>query len=315
MAAHNGRKLTGNAVCAVVVTHNRPKLLGRCLKALAAQSARCDVVVVDNASTEETGRLLDAWSAADPAHRLAVRSDVNIGGAGGFAFGVKTALERLSVQRLWLMDDDAFAPPHALQSLLDAVDTDDCGYSSVAVGSGEGERSDLVWHANLSGSGGGARTRLEDLGQIDEVSSLPFLGFLLSRPIVERIGLPDESFFLCADDVEYSARIRKNGGRLLLVRDSVIFHPLPKRRQIAMFGKRIDFRYQSVVKSYYEVRNKIRVARRYWPLELWSRTVPGLVLRLALSLALEAERRARVGAFFLGCWDGFRDVGGRRKGF
>ena len=314
MAAQNERSSSSNAVCAVVVTHNRPKLLQRCLDALAAQSARCDVVVVDNASAEETRRLLDAWSEADPAHRLALRSDVNIGGAGGFSLGVKTALERLSVQRLWLMDDDAFAPPHALQSLLDAVDTDDCGYSSVAVGSGEGERSNLVWHASLQGSGG-ARTRLEDLGQIDEVSSLPFLGFLVSRPIVERIGPPDESFFLCADDVEYSARIRKNGGRLLLVRDSVIFHPLPKRRQIAIFGKRIDFRYQSVMKSYYEVRNKIRVARRYWPLELWSKTVPGLVIRLVLSLALEAERRARVGAFLLGCWDGFRDVGGRRKGF
>ena len=43
------------AVLAVVVTYNRCKLLRRCLSSLEAQTAPCDILVVDNASTDETG--------------------------------------------------------------------------------------------------------------------------------------------------------------------------------------------------------------------------------------------------------------------
>jgi len=46
-------------VIAVVVTHNRKKLLAECLSALARQSRPPDrVVVVDNASTDGTGEML-----------------------------------------------------------------------------------------------------------------------------------------------------------------------------------------------------------------------------------------------------------------
>lgn len=273
------------------------------------------MVVVDNASEPETIRVLNAWSAADPLHRVAIRCVVNVGGAGGFAKGVRKAMEKSSTRWLWLMDDDAFVPEQALEHLMAAVDGEDCCYASVAVGAGEGEQNDLVWHATESPDGSRVRTNIRELEKVAEVRSVPFLGFLVSRCMVERIGPPDDSFFVCADDVEYSARIRQNGGRVLLVRNSVIYHPMPKRRQIPIFGRRIDFRYQPVRKSYYEVRNKIRVAQRYWPSALWSKTIPGLVFRLGLSLVLETERRARFGAFVLGFWDGLRDVGGRREGF
>jgi GT2 family glycosyltransferase len=43
----------------MVVTHDRPLLLRRCLQAIAAQSRRPDaVLVVDNASGAETARVL-----------------------------------------------------------------------------------------------------------------------------------------------------------------------------------------------------------------------------------------------------------------
>ncbi len=46
-------------VCAVVVTYNRSDLLSRCLDHLAAQSRSPEhTVVVDNASTDDTSRLL-----------------------------------------------------------------------------------------------------------------------------------------------------------------------------------------------------------------------------------------------------------------
>ena len=51
---------TKHKTCAVVVTHNRRALLERCLAALKQQSAPCDVLVVDNASTTVLCRM--AWT-------------------------------------------------------------------------------------------------------------------------------------------------------------------------------------------------------------------------------------------------------------
>jgi GT2 family glycosyltransferase len=47
-------------VWAVVVTHNRRAMLGRCLEALAEQRRRPDrILVVDNASTDGTHEMLE----------------------------------------------------------------------------------------------------------------------------------------------------------------------------------------------------------------------------------------------------------------
>ena len=57
-------------VVAVVVTYNREQLLSECLDALAAQERRPDaVVVIDNASTDASGRVADQHAVgADVVH-------------------------------------------------------------------------------------------------------------------------------------------------------------------------------------------------------------------------------------------------------
>ena len=104
---------TKHKTCAVVVTHNRRALLERCLAALKQQSAPCDVLVVDNASTDGTERWLAEQAAQDSRLRL-YRSAENLGGAGGFHTGMRLALEA-GYEWLWIMDDDSLAAPTALE--------------------------------------------------------------------------------------------------------------------------------------------------------------------------------------------------------
>ena len=77
------------AVAAVVVTYNRRALLMEALAAVQAQTRPADtVIVVDNASTDESAA---AVAQRFPAARLE-RLARNTGGAGGFAFGLAAAL-------------------------------------------------------------------------------------------------------------------------------------------------------------------------------------------------------------------------------
>ena len=102
-------------VAAVVVTYNRNELLAQCIKALLGQqNAVCDILIVDNASTDGTGAYLAALN--EP--RVHSRSTgANLGGAGGFNFGMRWAVEA-GYDLVWIMDDDTLPHPDSLAQLL-----------------------------------------------------------------------------------------------------------------------------------------------------------------------------------------------------
>ncbi len=104
-------------VTAVVVTFDRVELLKEALQALQGQSRPIDhIVVVDNASTDGTQGFLDALVDAENNVEV-VRLDRNVGGAGGFAEGMRQA-HAAGCDWIWLMDDDAAPAPDSLRILL-----------------------------------------------------------------------------------------------------------------------------------------------------------------------------------------------------
>ena len=83
--------IDANAVTAVVVTYNRLALLQQCLAALCAQTVRSfTVLVVDNASTDGTA---DYLKTLDMPGLVCRNPGKNLGGAGGFAYGIRAAAE------------------------------------------------------------------------------------------------------------------------------------------------------------------------------------------------------------------------------
>ena len=202
-------------ICAVVVTHNRVALLEQCLDALRAQTRRPDrIVVVDNASTDAT------------ADFLALQEDVttltlamNEGSSGGFSKGMQAAYAD-QAEWLWLMDDDTIPQPTALEHLLDAETQAEVRSSKVVWKDGR------LHPMNLPGI---ERERIEPLIEAAPHHTLPlkvatWVSLLVHRSVVDRFGLPDERFFIWSDDLEYTARITTNGGRIDLVPASVAEH-------------------------------------------------------------------------------------------
>ena len=105
-------------VTAVVVTWNRKGLLLECLDCLKRQTAKADILVVDNASTDGTGEALQPL--VEAGEIACVNPGKNLGGAGGFQFGVKAAV-KAGCDYVWIMDDDSMPAPTALAELLNAA--------------------------------------------------------------------------------------------------------------------------------------------------------------------------------------------------
>lgn len=295
-------------VTALVVTYNRKALLARCLQSMHEQTRRPDrVLIVDNASGDGTREMLhgEGWLQRAGFELLAL--DDNTGGAGGFAAGLAHAVAT-SAEWIWLMDDDALPHRDALERLLargfDPADM----YGSAAV---SGER--LAWPMMPHGGREPDMAyRADELGEQVEVQFIPFLGLMLHASMVRRIGVPDAGFFIAADDVDYSFRARAAGARLWLVPASRIEHPASERYFIGLPGRRFHALRLVPWKRYYDVRNRIFVARNHYGAKLYYGTLPGSALRLLATLWHEKQRMRQLWAFIAGMTDGLLGRKGRR---
>jgi rhamnopyranosyl-N-acetylglucosaminyl-diphospho-decaprenol beta-1,3/1,4-galactofuranosyltransferase len=255
----------GHGVVGVVVTWNRSSMVERILRAIDAQTAPPDsVVVVDNASTDDTPQVLERLGRdlGTPLHVL--RMDTNTGGAGGFHAGLAAALEQ-GARLVWLMDDDGRPPPDCLEQLLPVVgDFPFVGPAVVA----EDDPERLCFPIRLPGT---AKV-VHDLSDVEQVAVdglvegvvIPFNGVLLTADLVERIGLPREEFFIWGDDVEYLWRAKRAGARVATVVGSRFLHPATDDLGTPMvFGRTTYNHSPSDLKHYCMVRNNVTNLRDY----------------------------------------------------
>ena len=240
----------------VVVTFNRADLLVRMLDGLAAQtSPPQEVIVVDNASTDHTAAVL---AARTDLPLTVVSMTENLGGAGGFHRGVELAYAA-GHDRIWLMDDDVVPAPDCLEVLLArpepclmAVREDLSG----ALVEKAAIRFDLDNPLAIRPKRASVDTTYASRAEMPEVvpvENVAFEGFMVNREVVEAIGLPDPSFFIFYDDVDFAVRARKAGFPIVAVRDAVLVRQLDFSQQHDLAGW----------KGYYMYRNLFVVHLRY----------------------------------------------------
>jgi rhamnopyranosyl-N-acetylglucosaminyl-diphospho-decaprenol beta-1,3/1,4-galactofuranosyltransferase len=254
--------VSGVRVVAVVVTFNRLSLLQGLVARLREVGEVDEVLVIDNASSDGTG----AWLAgAGVTHRTLAE---NKGGAGGFHDGLEWAMER-GADLAWLMDDDGLPDRDCLATLLTRQDEFDF-WGPVVVDEASPDR--LVFPIRLPG---GTRVvhRMADVevaavdGMIRDIV-IPFNGVLVTRALVEKIGLPREEFFIWGDDVEYLWRAERAGARIATMVGARVHHPsVGDLGTPMMFGRTTYNHSPSDLKHYCMARNNLLNLRAYrgWP--------------------------------------------------
>ena len=77
-------------IVAVIVTYNRKELLGENIQMLLEQTRSIDrICIVDNCSTDGTPKYLQKNGWKNNNQFVYIRTESNIGGAGGFYTGTK----------------------------------------------------------------------------------------------------------------------------------------------------------------------------------------------------------------------------------
>lgn len=240
----------GNGVCAVIVTYNRQEKLRVCLEHLGRLSEGPErVLIVDNASSDGTPEMVRS---AYPGYDLLVLEH-NLGGSGGFEAGMRRAYAS-GYEYVWLFDDDAYADPDCLRLLL--AETDNADVVVPVQIDQTGRRYGCFRWDN-----GFATVPLEGESAIP-VDIFAFVGPLISRRVIERVGFPRVDFFISADDTEYALRIKGAGLRVVCARSAVFFHDYGGQTlRVRRFGRESLRSTQPSWKNYYNVRNEILMVR------------------------------------------------------
>ena len=195
-----------NKICAIVVTYNRKILLKQSLQALLDQTVTdFDILVVDNASTDNTREYIDDLLQEERIDY--VNTGANLGGSGGFNHGLKVACKR-GYQYVWMMDDDTMPTPTALEKILEAdkILGGNYGYLASEVLFTDGQPCKMNGQKVLK--------KWFDESQylkngILRTTRATFVSFFVRTAVVEKVGLSYKEFFIWGDDMEYSNRISR----------------------------------------------------------------------------------------------------------
>ena len=265
----------------IIVTHNSAAQIGACLRALQQQryEAEYEIVVVDNASRDESRAILAGF----PAARLVAEAE-NWGFAGGVNRGVAAAHGRI----IALLNPDAEPAPDWLAQLAVALDDPHTG----VVGSkvlGHDRRiqslgSELQLPVLLSEYRCAGQPDTDQAEAIADVWAVHGAAMAFARPVWEALGGLDEGFFPAYwEESDFCERARRAGYRVVVAPQAVVLH-----HEASATGK-----YSPEFYFYYH-RNRLRYATKWldWP-ALWGSFRPAEHARLQTAPVLD-RRVARL---------------------
>ncbi|MCP3931916.1 MAG: glycosyltransferase family 2 protein [Bacteroidetes bacterium] len=247
-------------VLIIIVTWNKQSYvvdLLNSLNKLHYLQDKMDIVVVDNASTDETVSILKR----DFSHVHLIENIENIGGTGGFNTGLAYAFNKPegSYEYLWLLDNDVLVHPDTLSELISVLESE----QDIAIAGSTMMQLTTPWRINEMGSfvdlGRGAllhNRHLEDVTGLKgksvqqlqdekndlsehlkhcqpnmDVDYVAAASLVVRTQVAKEAGLWDD-YFIHYDDVEWCLRIAKLGHRIVVSARSLIWH-LPAEHKVS----------------------------------------------------------------------------------
>lgn len=244
-------------IAAVIVTYNRKLLLAENISMLLKQTRPIDkIFIIDNCSTDGTFDFLTEKGWIDSPQFVYIKTESNIGGAGGFYTGTKAAYEAGADWIIQMDDDgrpaDKFTVEH-LMGVAEQLYRENVANRKIYVNA-------LVQQGDLlSFKMGNKYTVQEAMDAADNGIIIgeanPFNGTVISKELVAAIGYPNKEFFIKGDEVDYKQRSFDAGAYVCTAVNARYIHPRPETYEKKVLGKKVPFFVEAPWKEYYAARN------------------------------------------------------------
>lgn len=312
----------------IIVTYNRLDSLKKALEKLEKQTIEpYKIIVVDNHSTDDTEKYMNRFNNSDKI--VYYRLNENLGGSGGFSYGVMKALE-FNPDWIALSDDDAFYDDKYFEVINNYIHR----YPKIKCFCGEvlldgGDTIQLSQRQNISDWITLRRKNVpEELYKRESFicDTTTFVGNVINVNLIKKIGLPRNDFFIWIDDIEYSCRMREYT-KLMVVPSAKIYHKDPLGTEKREKTEEVEAKnaldrniLTDGFKTYYGFRNSIVLRRNYSRHPQLSKVYTRLLLTLNEFLILtknnyKGKRKYLLKMFKDAYKDGYKDSLGRNDNY
>ena len=244
-------------VSIVTVNFNQPAVTEDLLLSIEKTNsyANIEIIVVDNASKVNP---VPEWSVKYPAAKL-IRSDKNLGFAGGNNLGIKEA----TGDYLFLVNNDTEFTPGLINKLVDVLNNNaDAGMISPMIKYYSDKH--LIQYAGYTAMNyytcrnNCIGFKQSDNGQFDHITGPTAYchgaAMMIRKEAIDKAGLMNENFFLYYEEVYWAEQIIRAGYKAWVCTDALIYH-----KESVSVGKK------SRLKEYFMNRNRILFIRRNAP--------------------------------------------------
>lgn len=206
----------------IIPTHNRAEKLGNCLRALKAQTLSpesFEVIVVDDGSQDDTGRILKEWATSWPTLRVVHQKNAGQGNARNH--GIQIAVGQIVV----FLGDDIYAQPDFLEKHSD-FHQEHPGKEWAALGLTVWDPSELVTPFMKWMTHGGPQFAYHHLKPHEEAS---FWYFYTSNLSLKHELLMEDRFDPAFrgygwEDIELGYRLSQKGLKLVFLPEALALH-------------------------------------------------------------------------------------------
>lgn len=212
-----------------------------------------EVIVVDNGSKEDEASILQERYP----YIKAIRSDKNLGFAGGNNLGIKTARGKY----LYLINNDTIFKDFNPQVLIHRLESSQtiamvCPKIRFAWGNNPIQFAGYTPLSTITVRNKAIGFGEEDKGQYDTPYSTPYAhgaAMMLKREVIDKVGLMPECYFLYYEELDWSMMITRAGYEIWYEPTSTIYH-----KESQSTGQ------NSPLRTYYITRNRLLLVKRNW---------------------------------------------------
>lgn len=276
IGAHDAIITPVSAICAIFPHTSNAERTLTCLNRLVQQSHRPDSIVIINNGAEDSPALAEARSIAagalPPGTLHILQAGADLGNVGACARGMEFAFEQLKADYVWVLDDNTWPRPDALQKLLAAevsaqtvrvclcIDPARAGELSRPLSLPTNKAG--VWHPITLKTELPANPVIPCRGGI--------FGALFPRASWQAIGTPSEQLHTQGTD-EYSWKLQQAGFSFATVASAELELPAAEKPLIHYRLANRSFFYEPgipLMRQYYKTRNwawlqRLRAPRNY----------------------------------------------------
>ena len=229
----NTKKLKKPVCDVVVVNYNAGAYLARCVASIFQSDVPINLIIVDNASVDDSLEKIEQLDAGKHQLRIIYNSE-NLGFARAVNIGAKVG----ESSNLMLLNPDCEIHPHSLRKLIKSANTfDDFGVMGALVFNEDGTEQrgcrrleptftrSVVTALRLGKYFQSVNLQGDKLPtapmSLDAVSGS---AMLIDRATFERVNGMDEGYFLHVEDLDFCRRVREAGKRIYFTPEVSIFH-------------------------------------------------------------------------------------------